>query len=279
MVVTEEYIITFRRDIENDILESRLYKKRDANYHCIGICQSGPAETERHKPPKFWKTAFIYNGYPAADCMILNQDAKNSDETHEYTTVKDKDIGQQIGSIFVTTVKGGQVIVKFQDGMDYPADLDESFTDESLCPEPPEIREENIGECLKLWNMGIREEIIDINNIPTFIGITINTSRHMYIFEMTPDSIYCRAARFAATNKGVVFNQNFRQGGEAYMIEDNTEARLPLPFDESLFSNASCVWNERSVYWSVASYSDNEIMLHGCQGDIYRWKKPVHIAK
>lgn len=40
----------------------------------------------------------------------------------------------------------------------------------------------------------------------------------MYIFELTPDSIYCRAARFVATDRGVVFNQNFRQGFEAYMI-------------------------------------------------------------
>lgn len=49
----------------------------------------------------------------------------------------------------------------------------------------------------------------------------------MYIFELTPDSIYCRAARFVATDRGVVFNQNFRQGFEAYMIKDNREAAMP----------------------------------------------------
>ena len=58
------------------------------------------------------------------------------------------------------------------------------------------------------------------------------------------------------------------------MIKDNMEAHLPLSYDESLFSSDSCAWNDRSVYWSLDSYNDQEINLHGCQGDIYHWKKP-----
>ena len=44
--------------------------------------------------------------------------------------------------------------------------------------------------------------------------------------------------------------------------------------DESLFSAEACVWNSRSVYWSVFDYKEEEIVLHGCQGDVYHWKKP-----
>jgi hypothetical protein len=58
------------------------------------------------------------------------------------------------------------------------------------------------------------------------------------------------------------------------MIKDNMKASLPLSFDESLFSSDSCVWDDRSVYWSLSSYNETEITLHGCQDDIYYWKKP-----
>ena len=58
------------------------------------------------------------------------------------------------------------------------------------------------------------------------------------------------------------------------MIKNNNDASLPLSIDESLFFSDSCIWNDRSVYWSLASYNDTEIILNGCQGDIYHWKKP-----
>ena len=72
----------------------------------------------------------------------------------------------------------------------------------------------------------------------------------------------------------MVFHQNFRQRFEAYMIEDNSEARLPLPIDDALFSSEACVWNSRSVYWSLAEFREDEITLHGCQGDIYHIQRP-----
>lgn len=82
----------------------------------------------------------------------------------------------------------------------------------------------NVGAFDRLWNAGVREEVCTVDGSPTLIGVTVNTNRHMYIFELTRGSTYCRAARFVATNKGVVFDQNFRKGLEAYRIEDNREA-------------------------------------------------------
>ena len=46
----------------------------------------------------------------------------------------------------------------------------------------------------------------------------------------------------------MVFNQNFRQGFEAYMIKDNREAAMPLPVDESLFSAEACVCGTAEAY-------------------------------
>lgn len=275
MVVTNPYIITYRRNRQRDMLESQLYQKQGQAYRCIGICQSSPASAQQHALPACWKTAFIYHGRLVAKRQQLNPNQPaNQGQPPVYDNFEEEELKQGMGLPFTYDESGGQITVTFQDGAAYPAVLNESFTDESLRPQPPAVSSGNIGECLRLWNMGIQEEYFDIDGQSTFTGVIINTNKHMFIFELYPGSIYCRAARFVATNKGIVFNQNFRQGYEAFMIEDNTQAALPLQYDESLFSSDSCVWNSLSVYWSLDSYSDSDITLHGCQGEIYHFKKP-----
>ncbi len=275
MVVTDKYVITYRRNKQADLLESQLFQKRGQTYFCIGICQSSPTETEQYKPPMCWKKAFLCNGEILADCQVFQQGQElRYDRPPIYEAVAEQQLQHSIGLPFDVSLDAEQAVVPFPDGTTYPVVLDERFTDETLRPALPSICDDNIGTCLKLWNMGVYEEYIEIDGKPTFIGVTVNTDKHMYIFELAPHSIYCRAARFVATNQGVVFHQNFRQGFEAYMIEDNAEARNPLPFDASLFSKESCMWNDRSVYWSVDSYNDTEITLHGCQGELYHWTKP-----
>jgi hypothetical protein len=160
--------------------------------------------------------------------------------------------------------------ISFVNGILYHAKAHELFTMNDLQPYCPTPKEASVGECLLKWNIGCTETNYD--NI--FSGVIINTYKHMYIFEITKYSIYCRAARYTTCDKGVVFDQNFRQGYEAYMIEDNRVAMNELEYDESLFSTDACVWNNKSVYWSTANVSEDEIELHGCQGDIYKWAKP-----
>jgi hypothetical protein len=31
---------------------------------------------------------------------------------------------------------------------------------------------------------------------------------------------------------------------------------------------------DNNIYWTVSSYTDNQIILNGCQGDMYKWNKP-----
>jgi hypothetical protein len=31
---------------------------------------------------------------------------------------------------------------------------------------------------------------------------------------------------------------------------------------------------DNNIYWTVSSYTDNQIILNGCQGDEYKWDKP-----
>lgn len=254
LVTTDKYMIIFHRKNE-DFLESRLYQYGAHTMHCIGICRTSPPCSKMQEPPKVWQSAFIYND------PVVTIDA----------------IIRRVFSIEAPVIQYDEhgLKVSFGDGQEYTASCDETFSMQDLSPEVPSISDSNIGECLQLWNMGLVEESIEHDGIKIFIGVTINTKKHMYIFEMTPNSVYCRAARYVAINKGVVFNQNFRQGFEAYMIEDNGDARRPLEFNETFFNQDACNWKDRSVYWSVKDYNNACITLNGCQGEAYYWKKPI----
>jgi hypothetical protein len=267
IAIAGNYLFTFRRNSQLNFLESRLFRREGQSFFCIGICQTSPVETEPRKPPQLWRSAFVFHGKTISMRQAFEGGIGGEIEA-------DCEMESKIGSAVDLKSEQGNLIAAFEDGASYLTVLDEPLTDEGLTPLLPDIHSENIGECLRLWNKGMNEEYYPIDGISTFIGVTLNTSKHMYIFEMTPGSIYCRAARFVSTNQGVVFNQNFRQGVEAYMIADNRDAHLPLSYDKSNFSSGSCVWNERSVYWSLVSYTHTEITLHGCQGELYHWKKP-----
>lgn len=254
IVVTAHYAITYRRSQLGNFLESRLYRAESGRMICIGICRTTPVQTEQRVPPERWQWAHAFQ--------------KKEEAT-------DATVQACIGDLLTIAYNGDSAIFTFGDGVSYQTQVDESFAMADLSPLLPAIDDQNIAECLRLWNMGVKEEYMDVDDERVFIGLTINTRKHMYIFELMSESIYCRAARYVTTNCGVVFCQNFRQGFEAYMIIDNREASEPLEVVQDLFSPDKCIWQGRSVYWSVDSYNENEIRLHGCQGETYRWRKPV----
>ncbi len=246
IVAAGAYVITYRRSRPGNFLESLLY--RDGA--CVGVCRTSPALTARGAEPDVWRWAFVFHGEVRAT---------------------DDEMRAKIGVRHAIAATDGGVRAEFGDGILCEAALDERI---EKAPPAPAVSAETVGECWRLWTMGVREEIFPVEGRETFIGVTIDTARHMYIFEMTPGSVYCRAARYVSTNRGVVFNQNFRQGGEAYMIPDNRAARETLPWDAARFRADACFWDDRSVYWSLISFAEDEIVLNGCNGGIYRLKKP-----
>lgn len=324
LVTTDKYIIAFRRIAEQNCLESCLLRE-DASageYLCAGICRSSPTYTKANSRPRRWQYAFSGQTKAYANHELLSSC-----------------IGQQIVNV-ITVANGAEI--EYWDGQRYPAAQDELFSMEDIHPHSLAISAENIGECLRCWSMGCTEEMLEANH-DTFVGVTINTAKHMYIFQMTPSSFYCRAARYASCNKGVLFDQNFRQRKgptpETYMAEDNCIALQPLSIDEHDFDAFACslvspeviaqqYLNDRErkvigyrygvmgcekrsqretalllgispssvariakkaetilfshlpntkgggIYWIVESFTDNQITLNGCQGDIYQWDKP-----
>jgi hypothetical protein len=74
-------------------------------------------------------------------------------------------------------------------------------------------------------------------------AVTINTKKHMYFYSLRPNDIYIRAARYDTCQRGVAFNQNFRQRSgamqETYMVQDNNIAAEPLPMEPQDFASCS----------------------------------------
>jgi hypothetical protein len=323
IVITEKYIMTFRRVKSQNALESCLLEKEENTscYSCVGICRSLPATMIGYPRPQKWEYAF---------------------EGVKKKYSNNKSLAEWIGNASPTILQhGDRIDLIFPDGDTYIATKTETISLDDLHPLPLSISENTIGACLQSWQMGCQEEIIDIGGSDSFIRVSINTKRHMYIIQMLPNDFYCRAARYSSCNSGVIFNQNFRQRSgdlsETYMVDDNTISGNPLPVDHHGFGVCQIIDydglmkeyltdRERSalcyryglngferrtqaeiagllgisrssvsrmqrkslktidrvipkpadnnIFWTVASYSDNQIILNGCQGDVYEWNKP-----
>ena len=89
--------------------------------------------------------------------------------------------------------------------------------------------------------------------------------------------IYCRAARIRSNNKGTCFAQNIRLMNNANehtaMFADNnmelTSSELIL--DSTKFDTTRCVFAEQGIYWSLMKFSSDEILIHGCGGETYKY--------
>jgi len=245
-VVTDKYTLLFRRKGE-EYLESFLLLTDTMK--CIGICQSTPCGTSL--------SSLI------GDCRFALQS--------EAIVANNDDMRQMLGSTPVALAwHGDNLTATLYDGTIYRAAAGEHFSMEELSAPCDSATQDNVAQCLREWNKTVK----DIVWKGSFLGAIINTQKHMYIFEITADSVYCRAARYAVCDEGVAFDQNCRQGYASFMLADNTEAMRPLAVDPALFRTDACAWNSQTVYWSVANIESDVITLNGCNGDVYKWERP-----
>ena len=240
VVITKEYTLCFLKNVEKGCICS--YFAQTNGFICRGFCKTSPlSETD----------------YPidvTAEYALNFGDYKVSDDTYGV-------IGKPLFKM------DNNFTVTMFDGSVYTAKLCENLDENPLTASVEYANENNIAECLNGWHIRAQEWNSTIEII---------TPSHMYIFTVTNDLIYCRAARYATCDKGIVFDQNFRQWfqngkGHASMYIDNRNAAQPLDYNEDLFDSNSCIFNDTSIYWSVKSVSPKLIELHGCGGDVYKW--------
>lgn len=135
----------------------------------------------------------------------------------------------------------------------------------------------DIGKCLQQWRLGVRYDVQD--DMPY---CEINTNRHMFIYMHNPNMVYIRAAATRNNNAGTLFFQNIRMmknqntGEYTMAIEPNnfSLALNDLEIDNSKFNPNSCTFSpDGGIYWSVISYTPDQILLNGC-GETYHFERP-----
>jgi hypothetical protein len=273
VVITEKYTVVYRKNTLKNCMDS--YLLYTENFKCIGVCRTEPI--------------------PSIDCGISGVQfncekpqkiryALGIQEDNTYAT--DDELFNLLNkNLFKISTSEDKYVYSFEDGTMYVTKQHGSFNNNALSPSNIALNADNVYICLQKWHLGVQEIKVNLNNKEYIAGVTINTLKHMYIFNITKAFIYCRAARYRTCNKGVVFDQNFRQNfhnetldGEASIYLDTKIAAAELNYDEGLFNSDSCVFNSTSIYWSVESVDSGKIILHGCGGDTYVWSKPVDSA-
>ena len=127
---------------------------------------------------------------------------------------------------------------------------------------------------MQQWCTGVKYSL-DMQSV----GFECGTNRHSYAFYITPDMIYCRAARLRFSDRGGLFAQNIRLMSNAAehtarMAADNlAESSAPLTVDDSKFSLDGCVFDADGIYWSLIGFDGDVAVLNGC-GEIYRFDRP-----
>lgn len=130
-----------------------------------------------------------------------------------------------------------------------------------------EANASNIASCLQQWQLGTRL-MLDEN----FCQVMIDTNNNSFMYMVSPQMIYIRAASLRHTNKGSVFLQNIRMmrnmnTGEYthYSADDNYALLKNLPaIDVSKFNPNACTFAEEGIYWSFISSEPQRIILNGC---------------
>lgn len=130
----------------------------------------------------------------------------------------------------------------------------------------------DIGKCLQQWRLGVKYGIQ--GDMPY---CEVNTNRHMFVYMLNPSMVYIRAAATRNNNAGTLFFQNIRMmknqnTGEYTMAIDPNNLSVvknDLEIDNSKFNPNACTFcPDGGIYWSVISYTPDQILLNGC-GETY----------
>ena len=135
----------------------------------------------------------------------------------------------------------------------------------------------DIGRCLQEWQLGTV-----VNTSGNSVQVMVGTNRNSFMYNVGGGMVYLRAATMLQCNEGSLFIQNIRMmknpnTGERSNIffYDSHEFLTNLPaIDISKFDPTRCVFaGDMFIYWSLLSYTPDEIKLNGC-GETYTFTRP-----
>lgn len=280
IVRTNLYEIVFKRNSLDQTYESRLYTIHFENNklikNSIGMCKYD-CQTEK------MDYSMIFNR-EEEDIIFKNNDDQTCQFSPEVFTIENKDNGLRVSSEGGCTESfiNRNLYLYSNEHLTYVLEKDEDIEISDVKIDPAILSQSKLEDCLKTWRMGtaVGKSYATPNKINPYVEIT--TKRHAYVFSISHDMVYCRAARYDTCDLGMVFAQNFRisqiekYGRQVYMFPDNNSARDTLSMRPEYFDPNLCAVTPENeggkmagIYWSVKEKSDNLIILHGCRGDKY----------
>lgn len=258
---TSKFELAFRKIDNENVIETiftRVITEQDRVIkECIGICKAEIIEGSDDENGLKYK-------YAVRDMYDIDNGEIKSNDDNLKALLK--------GNAYTyETMYDERVMVKFYDGLDLELELDEEI---NVCEEyvAESLGNSTISKCLVEWILGTFENKENGKSM----GFSINTKKHMYIFAVTEEFAYCRAARYATCDLGVVFSQNIRVSSitnESHILSDNKKAMNEVEIHESAFNIHACAFNVDGIYWSVKKAENSVINLGGCGGDDYYWKQ------
>lgn len=143
--------------------------------------------------------------------------------------------------------------------------------------ELPTVSEAGVKRCLLLWRMGCSYRCADDVMIFTMV-----TGKIEYVFSVWPEKtdLYCGASLNVPTDEGMLGEEqyfrlrNFGDNTASFCgfyshLGDDAEWKKPAACCES----GSCVTTEQGIYWPLKRHTDDEIVLNGCGGDEYVYRR------
>ncbi|MCJ7507434.1 MAG: hypothetical protein MUO85_01730 [candidate division Zixibacteria bacterium] len=277
MVMTDKFLIDFRIDANGGIwAKLSLLEYKDSN---LVIDTRGVVYA--HGKDKIMKVC-LKDILGKSDSLVFNTSKEIGScikkETFDMKRTDNKEIVLNSSSEKMIVTKEGSLEIFRNDSLLASLFRIEHFDiSEDYIP-AKKLSESTIKVCLVNW---ILRSVVIKDGKGNNVGLEINTREHMYIFYVLGlDSVYCRAARYATSDKGIVFDQNIRAsliGGEwgVFSAKDNTIAAEEKSVDENLFNAEACAFTKSGIYWSVKSAADDIIELNGCGGETYKWERPT----
>jgi hypothetical protein len=234
---TKYWAICFSCNEDKTIISSRLYKGIDENKTLVAIC-----ERDLNKI----KTIYAYEGI---DNIKYSNDFEG--------------VCNLLGKPFEYNISNLRQIEEIE--------LSEPYT-------MPTVDENGIENCLKQWRMGTF-----CNQTHDGILFSMVTNQVEYVFSIQKENcnIYC-GATINVPYEGGMFggNQYFRfrnysDNTEPYCrFECNLGNSYDVPMVEKMVcESGKCISTSQGLYWPVKRYNSEEIVLSGCGGDEYIYKR------
>lgn len=140
------------------------------------------------------------------------------------------------------------------------------------------VNEKGIGFCLKQWRMGT--SYYSHSNGFTFQMVT---NKLEYVFSIQNDNcnIYCGASVNVPDDNGMFGGgqyfrfRNFDDNSASFcrfvcnLGKDITVPSIP----ELTCESGACIVTNKGLYWPVKRFTNDEIVLHGCDGDEYVYSR------